>query len=35
MCDMTRCIPEHNVCDNVMQCADETDERECPTRPGK
>lgn len=31
MCDISRCIPSDKVCDNVVDCGDRTDERNCPS----
>uniref|UniRef100_A0A8D8WZW3 Basement membrane-specific heparan sulfate proteoglycan core protein n=1 Tax=Cacopsylla melanoneura TaxID=428564 RepID=A0A8D8WZW3_9HEMI len=36
MCDVTRCIPKSNVCNNEPDCQDYTDEQNCvQTAPGK
>lgn len=33
MCDITRCIPQHMVCDSKTDCVDGTDEFNCQPEP--
>lgn len=32
LCDITRCIPQNEVCDGLPQCRDGSDEENCPER---